>query len=293
MSRFGRVVTAMVTPFRDDLSLNVDEAQRLARHLVDSGSDGLVVAGSTGEGPTLTHEEKVTLFRAVADAVSGDAKVICGTGTYSTADTVELTVQAAKTGADGVLVVTPYYNKPPQHALLEHFRTVADASDLPVMLYDIPGRTALKIEVETLLKAAEHPRIQAVKQATDDLTSLARLMAAVPDGFELYSGQDDWTLALQAWGACGVVSVASHVVARKIGEQLDAFDRGDVESARRAQASYVPLVQALFCTTNPIPVKAAMNLLGFKAGPPRPPLGEARPEEVAQVRSALQAAGAL
>jgi 4-hydroxy-tetrahydrodipicolinate synthase len=219
--------------------------------------------------------------------------VIAGTGTYSTAHSIELSREAHKAGADGVLVVTPYYNRPPQDALLEHFRAVADATDLPVMVYDVPSRTALKISVDTLLRAAEHPRIVAVKEASDDLSALAQLCSAKPDDFDVYSGQDEWTLPMQAWGAVGVVSVCAHVAARRFQEQFDAFERGDVAAARSAQASMVPLVQALFCTTNPIAVKAAMSMLGFSVGAPRPPLRAATAEEEAKVRQALEAFGAL
>ena len=292
-ARFGRVVTAMVTPFRtDDLSLDVDEAQRVARHLVDLGCDGIVVAGSTGESPTLTEAEKDLLFRAVREAVP-DAKVICGTGTYSTQHSIELTHMAAKAGADGVLVVTPYYNKPPQDALLAHFRAVADSSEVPVMVYDVPARTATKIEVDTLLAAAEHPQIAAVKEASGDFSSVARYAGRLPDGFELYSGNDNETLALQAWGAVGVVSVAGHVVADRIGAQFDAFERGDVAEARRICTSYLPLFDALFATSNPIGVKAAMEMLGFKVGPARPPLGPASPELRDRIRRELEGIGAL
>lgn len=291
--RFGRVLTAMVTPFREDLSIDLDEAQRLAKHLVDAGSDGLVVAGSTGEAATMSNDERVSLFRAVKDAVGNEATVVCSTGTHATAISVELTQEAAKVGADGVLVVTPYYNKPPQDALLDHFRTVADASDLPVMLYDIPGRTALKIEVDTLLRAAEHPRIMAVKEAAGDLSALARFCAEKPDDFEIYSGNDDWTLTLESLGAVGVVSVAAHIVGSRIGEQIAAFERGDVAEARRIQLELIPLIRAVFTVTNPIPVKGAMELLGFGVGPPRPPLRRMHPEEKERVRQALEQIGAL
>jgi 4-hydroxy-tetrahydrodipicolinate synthase len=291
--RFGRVVTAMVTPFRDDLSLDIDEAQRLARHLVDHGSDGIVVCGSTGEGATVTDEEKTVLFRAVKDAVGTDAAVIAGTGTYSTAHSVHLTREAEKAGADGVLVVTPYYNKPPQRALLEHFRAVADASRLPVMLYDIPVRTALKIEVDTLLRAAEHPNIVALKDAGANLSASTKFAAGKPEDFEIYSGNDDETLGLLAIGAVGVVSVAAHVVGERMQEVFAAFENGDVATARAVHLSLVPFMSTLFIDSNPIIVKAAMRALGFKVGRPRPPLEPATPEQEEVIRKALQAVGAL
>lgn len=292
MSRFGRVLTAMVTPFREDFTLDLDEAQRLARHLVGNGSDGLVVAGSTGESATLTHHEKVELFRAVKDAVGAGATVIAGTGTYSTADSVDLTREAEKAGADGVLVVTPYYNRPPQRGLLDHFRAVADASNLPVIVYDIPFRTGLKIDVDTLVRAAEHPNIVGVKDATNDFASATRLMARVPEGFALYSGNDDQTLAYQALGAVGVISVVSHVMGRRLQEQFAAFEAGDLATARAVQFEEARVHDAL-CAGNPIPIKAAVNMIGFRAGPPRPPLAPATDEEQAKVRKALETLGAL
>jgi 4-hydroxy-tetrahydrodipicolinate synthase len=292
MARFGRVITAMVTPFGKDGSLDVGEAQRLARHLVDHGSEGLVVAGSTGEGATLHDDEKVTLFRAVVDAVAGDAKVVCGTGTYATEHSVELTREAEKAGADGVLVVTPYYNRPPQDSMLEHFRTVADASNLPVMLYDVPLRTTLKIEVPTMLRAAEHPNIVAVKDACSDLSQSTLLAASKPDDFEIYSGNDDQTLTYQAIGAVGVVSVISHVMGELIGEQFDAFSRGDIARARQIQFMQ-RRVHATLLSSNPIPIKAAVNMIGFNVGAPRLPLRAANAEEEKAIEQALKDVGAL
>jgi 4-hydroxy-tetrahydrodipicolinate synthase len=292
MARFGRVITAMVTPFREDGSLDVDEAQRLARHLVDHGSEGLVVAGSTGEGATLTDDEKATLWRAVKDAVGTDAPVVAGTGTYSTEHSVSLTRAAEKAGVDGVLVVTPYYNRPPQDSLLEHFRTVADASNLPVLLYDIPFRTTLKIEVDTMLKAAEHPRIVGVKDACNDFSASTLLAAQAPPDFEIYSGNDDQTLAYQAIGAVGVISVPSHVMGPQLVEQFDAFERGDHPRAREMQF-LERRVHAALCTSNPIPIKAAMEMLGFKVGAPRPPLRAATADERKRIKQALQELGAL
>ncbi|HVL81811.1 MAG TPA: 4-hydroxy-tetrahydrodipicolinate synthase, partial [Actinomycetota bacterium] len=257
------------------------------------GCDGLVVSGSTGESPTLSDAEKDVLLRAVREAVGTDAALIAGTGTYSTQESVELTFQAAKAGADGVLVVTPYYNKPPQDALLSHFRAVADASEIPVMLYDVPARTATKIAPETVLRAAEHPRIVAVKEASSDLTSVARYASRLPEGFQLYSGNDNETLALQAWGAVGVVSVLGHLVAPRLREQFEAFDAGDIARVREIQASYIDLFTTVFETTNPIGIKAAMRMLGFRVGPPRPPLGPASPDLEERIRRQLEEIGAL
>lgn len=292
MARFGRVVTAMVTPFREDGSLDVDEAQRLARHLVDHGSEGIVVSGSTGESATTTDDEKTTLYRAVKDAVSGDAAVIAGTGTYSTEHSIHLTREAEKAGCDGALVVTPYYNRPPQDALLDHFRAVADSSNLPVMLYDVASRTTLRIELDTMLHAAEHPNIVAVKDASNDLSHSTLLAALKPDDFEIYSGNDDQTLAYQAIGAVGVVSVMSHVMGELIRDQFDAFEAGDISRAREIQLLTRRLHSALL-TSNPISIKAAMRMLGFKVGKPRQPLRPASPEEEETIKEALKEIGAL
>ncbi len=292
MARFGRVITAMVTPFRPDGSLDPDEAQRVARHLVDHGSEGLVVAGSTGEGATLTDDEKTTLFRAVVDAVHGDAKVIAGSGTNSTEHSVELTRIAEKAGVDAALAVTPYYNRPPQDALLHHFRTIADSSNLPVLMYDIPSRSAIKIEVDTIVRAAEHANIVGIKDAGSDLSSSTLMAARVPDDFEIYSGNDPETLGLQAIGAVGVISVQSHVMGELLLEQFEAFERGDMARAREIQFLQRRTQPALL-TNNPIPIKAAMRILGFNVGEPRAPLRPANADEEENIRKALAELGAL
>jgi 4-hydroxy-tetrahydrodipicolinate synthase len=291
--RFGSLVTAMVTPFRDDHAVDLDRAQELARWLVNNGSDAVVVAGSTGESPTLTHREKAELFRAVADALRGQGSMIAGVGTYSTAETLELTEAAAAAGADGLLVVTPYYNKPPQRGLTAHFTAVADATDIPVILYNIPGRTALRIEHDTLLELAQHRNIVAVKDSTGDFQSISRLIAESPDGFEVYSG-DDWaTFGYTCLGAVGVVSVASHLVGPQIHQMIDLIQTGDISAARKIHETLAPLFNALFISSNPIPVKAALQMLGRGAGPTRLPLVSATPDEVARVRAALEDAGLL
>ncbi|MEX2421094.1 MAG: 4-hydroxy-tetrahydrodipicolinate synthase, partial [Actinomycetota bacterium] len=210
--RFGVLVTAMVTPFREDHSLNLDSARSLADHLYERGSESLVVAGSTGESPTLTHKEKLDLFRAVIEVAKGKGKVVAGTGTYSTAETLELSREAEELGADGLLLVTPYYNKPPQRGLLEHFSMVADAVKIPIIAYNIPGRTGIRIEHDTLLSMAEVPNIVGVKDSTGDFQSISKLISEAPPDFEVYSG-DDWaTFGYLCLGAVGVVSVAGHLV---------------------------------------------------------------------------------
>jgi len=289
--RFGSVVTAMVTPFREDHSLDLDGAQELARWLLGSGSDALVVAGSTGEAPTLSAKEKRELYRAVVEAAAGDGKVICGTGTYSTAETIELTEAAAEAGADGLLVVTPYYNKPPQRGVVAHFEVVAKQTDLPIIAYNIPGRTATRLEHKTLLELAAIPTIVAVKDSTGDFQSISRLVDEAPDGFEIYSG-DDWaTFGYLCLGAVGVVSVAAHLVGGRIGQMIDLVEGGDIPAARKIHQELSPLFNTLFITSNPIPIKAALNILGRPAGPPRLPLVPATEQETARVRKALEDAG--
>ncbi|MEA2613861.1 MAG: 4-hydroxy-tetrahydrodipicolinate synthase [Chloroflexota bacterium] len=290
--RFGSLVTAMVTPFRDDHAVDHDGAQRLASHLVDNGSDAIVVAGSTGESPTLTYKEKADLFKSVGDAIRGRAKLICGTGTYSTAETLELTQAAEDAGADGLLVVTPYYNKPPQRGLIAHFERVADATDLPIIAYNIPARTATRIEHDTLLQLSRKPNIVAVKDSTGDFRGVSRLIAEIPD-FEVYSG-DDWaTFGYVCLGAVGIVSVASHLVGPQIRQMIDLIETGDVAAARKIHEALSPLYNALFITSNPIPVKAALEMLGLPAGVPRLPLVPATAEERDRVRKALEDAGLL
>jgi len=293
--RFGAVVTAMVTPFTgEDLKLDLDRAKELAAWLVDHGNDGLVVAGSTGEGATLSDAEKVALWRAVVEAVGERATVIANTGTNDTAQSIELTKSAEKAGCDAVLVVAPYYNKPPQRGLAQHFTRVAGATSLPVMLYNVPGRTAVRIDHATIVDVAERvENIVAVKDSTGDVDGVARLVAEAPDGFDVYSG-DDWaTFSFLGLGARGVVSVAGHVVGERIHQIVDLVEAGDVEAARKIDAELRPVYRALFITSNPIPVKKAMELIGQPAGSPRLPLVEADDDETAKVRKALEDAGAL
>jgi 4-hydroxy-tetrahydrodipicolinate synthase len=290
--RFGSVITAMVTPFRGDHAVDYDGAQELASYLLDQGSDAVVVAGSTGESPTLTYKEKAELFRAVGEAVRGRGHLICGTGTYSTAETLELTQAAEDAGADGLLVVTPYYNKPPQRGLVAHFERIADATELPIIAYNIPGRTATRIEHDTLLTLSKKANIVAVKDSTGDFQGISRLMSEAPD-FQVYSG-DDWaTFGYVCLGAVGVISVASHLVGPQMRQMIELIETGDVAAARKIHESLSPLFNALFVTSNPIPLKAALELVGRPAGVPRLPLVPATSEERDRVRKALEDAGLL
>ena len=270
--RFGPLVTAMITPMRADGAVHFDEAKRLAEWLCDHGSTGIVVSGTTGEGPTLTDEEKVRLFGAIVDAVGARAAIIANTGGNDTRSSVELTRRACAAGAQAILAVGPYYNKPPQAGLVAHFTAMADASSVPVMIYNIPGRTAVNVLPETLAVLGSHPRIRAVKESSGDLMQIAEVIARVPPDFDVYSGDDHLALPTAAIGGCGVVSVASHVAGPDIRAMLDAFARGENEVASDLHVRILPLIRALFAVTSPIPVKAAMRKLGFDAGSCRLPL---------------------
>jgi 4-hydroxy-tetrahydrodipicolinate synthase len=272
----GRVATAMVTPFDERGELDLDAAVELANWLVENGSDSLVLAGTTGESPTLTESEELVLFRTVRDAVS--VPVVAGAGSNSTASAVEQTRRASETGVDAILSVAPYYNRPSQAGLEAHFRAVAAATDLPVILYDIPGRTGRKIATDTLLRLAHDvPNITALKDAAGDPAETARLIAEAPSGFEVYSGDDPLTLPLLAVGAVGVISVASHWVGRQMGEMIDAFLKGDLAAARRINSELIASYdyETGDDAPNPIPTKTLLRVLGLKVGECRPPMGPA------------------
>jgi len=287
---FGRLVTAMVTPFTPSGDLDVAGAQRLATYLVDDQrNDGLVISGTTGESPTTTDEEKDRLLRAVVEAVGDRASVIAGAGTNDTAHSMHLAHAAEKAGADAVLLVTPYYNKPPQTGLLAHFRAVADATGLPAMLYDIPGRTGTAIATETLVALAEHPRIVAVKDAKGDLEASAWVMARSPLAY--YSGDDKVTLPLLSVGAVGVVGVPTHVVGSRTKDMIQAYEKGDVAAALAGHRSMLPVYSGFFRTQAAILTKAALALAGLPGGPVRPPLVDATDAEIETLRADLAAAG--
>jgi 4-hydroxy-tetrahydrodipicolinate synthase len=293
MHPFGRVLTAMITPFTDQGGLDYDRIWSLARYLTDHGSDGLVVTGTTGESPTLSFEEKVALYRTVVEATSGrEVKVVAGTGTYDTAESVRLTQEAARAGCQGILAVTPYYNRPSQEGLEAHFRAIADGSDLPVILYNIPGRTARRIEVETMKRLSEHPRIVAVKDAVMDLEFTSRSCHEVPE-LVVYSGQDSLTLPMMAVGAVGVVSVISHLAGDLVRRMVLAAEEGQLDQARRLHHQLLPLAFACFLEPNPTPVKAALNALWEPVGAPRLPLVAATDSTLAAIKEALGAVQGL
>ncbi|MCR4398371.1 MAG: 4-hydroxy-tetrahydrodipicolinate synthase [Firmicutes bacterium] len=288
---FGRLLTAMVTPFDDDLNVDYGRAEELAARLVDSGSDGIVVGGTTGESPTLRTEEKVELARVVAAAVGKRVPVLAGTGSNSTEASIELTRKIRETGVSGVMLVTPYYNKPSQEGLYRHFKSVAEATDLPVMMYNVPGRTSVNMTAATVLRLLETKNIVALKEASGSLDQVGEIVSRAPDSFAVYSGDDSLTLPMMAVGAVGVVSVASHVAGREMKRMIEAFAVGDTAEAKRIHLRLLPLFKTLFITTNPVPVKAALAMVGFGVGGVRQPLWAMEPREEQAVRSCLESLG--
>ena len=286
---FGRVLTAMVTPFTADGALDLDGAQQLAAHLVDSGNDGLVVNGTTGESPTTSDAEKAQLVRAVAEAVGDRAHVVAGAGTNDTAHSIELARAAQDAGAHGLLTVTPYYSKPPQEGLFQHFSAIADATELPVMLYDIPGRSGVPINTETMVRLAEHPRIVANKDAKGDLGRASWAIAT--SGLAWYSGDDMLNLPLLSVGAVGYVSVVGHLVTPELRAMLDAHLSGDVAKATEIHQKLLPVFTGMFRTQGVITTKAVLAKRGIPSGPLRLPLTELAPEEVEQLRHDLAHGG--
>jgi 4-hydroxy-tetrahydrodipicolinate synthase len=288
----GEVLTAMVTPFNGDGAVNIESFKRLCAYLVDNGSDGLVVAGTTGESPTLSDEERLELFAAAVATVGDRASIVAGTGTYSTAHSVHLTREADAIGVDGFLVVTPYYNKPPVRGIVAHFEAIAAETDKPIVAYNIPQRVVLNLEPEALAQLAEIPNVQYVKQATTDLDQARRIVEEI--GLTLYAGNDDLLLPFLELGGKGGVFVFTHVVGPQVKELIGRFNDGDREGAETIEREQLrPVVEALAVTTNPIPVKAALNMLGHEVGGLRLPLLEATEDEKAAVRAGLERAGVL
>ena len=294
MTQFGRVLTAMITPFHEDGSVNYPVAEELAAHLVQHGTDTLVVCGTTGESPTLSWDEEYELFRVVQQAVSGRAKVIAGTGSNSTREAISATQKANQLRLDGALQVVPYYNKPPQAGLYQHFRKIAEASpDLPIMLYNIPGRTGQNLLPETIARLAEIPNIVAVKEASGNLDQVSQIRRLTDSEFVIYSGDDSLTLPMLAVGAEGVVSVASHLVGDELQRMIQSFEQGQVQAATQIHLALFPLFKALFVTTNPIPIKAALQLKGWEVGSTRSPLEEDASTLTQVLQSAMAEVGVL
>lgn len=288
MTEIGRLLTAMVTPFGPDGSVNYDAARRLAIALLDSGSDGLVVAGTTGESPTLTHDEKLRLFSEVKSAIGERGAVVAGTGTYNTAESVDFTREASNTGVDAVLAVTPYYNKPPQEGLYRHFAAVADATPLPVIMYNIKSRTGVNMTAETMVRCSQIENIAGVKEASGDFEQIGAVISGARKSFRVWSGNDEDTLSTLELGGYGVISVISHLVGRQVKSMIDDAVAGRLESAHATHERLLPLIDALFCVSNPIPVKYALNQLGFDVGGYRLPLCEPDAESAARIMAEVR-----
>lgn len=292
--RFGRMITAMVTPFTPDLELDLPRAQELALRLIDEGSDALVVCGTTGESPTVFYDQKIDLFKAVIEAVDGRVPVIANAGDNCTDDSVEFARKVVDLGVDAIMAVVPYYNKPPQEGLFRHFCTIANSVDVPVILYNIPGRCVINMEPGTILRVAnECGNVVAVKQANADLSQTAAILAEAPHGFEVFSGDDELTLPMMALGGTGVISVVSHVAGPKFKEMVDAQAAGDHTRALRIHLELLPLMKALFMTANPIMVKKGLELQGFPVGGLRLPLIDATAEQTAELERVMRHTGVL
>jgi 4-hydroxy-tetrahydrodipicolinate synthase len=287
----GEVLTAMVTPLQPDGAVDYDRFRSLARHLVENGSDGLVVAATTGESPTITDDERIELIATAVDEVGDGATVVAGTGTYSTAHSVHLTEKAHEVGADSFLVVTPYYNKPPPRGIVEHFKAIAAASDRPIIVYNIPQRVVVNLEPETIVELAGIPTVRAVKQATEDLEQARRIVAETD--LDLYAGSDHLVYPFLEVGGVGGVCVYTHLVGPRVKEMIRLYREGDGEGARAIDEELKPLMEALAVTINPIPVKAALNMLGHEVGGYRLPLVAPSADELDEIRSGLERAGLL
>ncbi len=285
---FGEVITAMVTPFTEDMGVDHQRTRRLAKYLVANGSDGILVLGTTGEVPTLTTEEKEKLLKTVIDAVGDEAVVIAGTGSYSTEASINFTKKAEELGVDGVMLVTPYYNKPPQAGLYNHFKSIAQETNLPVILYNVPGRTSRNIEPETIAQLAQIDNIVAVKEASGNLDQAIKIRSLTDDSFKIYSGDDSLTLPILSIGGSGVISVASHLVGNDIKEMITDFKAGRVKKAAEMNSKLNKLFNAIFITTNPIPVKAALNLQKRVVGGLRPPLCKLNSDLEAELEEVLK-----
>lgn len=293
MLKFGEVLTAMITPFDCQGNIAWSAVDRLIEHLLDNATETLVVAGSTGEAATLSDDEKEQLFRHVVRQVAGRARVIAGTGTNNTAGTIELTQRAEQCGVDGIMLVAPYYNKPPQEALYAHFRAVAEASSLPILIYNVPGRTSCNILPATVARLAEIKNIFGIKEASGNLDQVSEIARLAPEGFVIYSGDDSLTLPILAVGGHGVVSVASHLIGRELKQMIRAFQAGNHQLATAIHQQIFPVCRAMFVTTNPMPLKAALNIIGLEVGGPRLPLIACSAAEKAVIRRELEAFGLL
>ena len=288
-----RLITAMITPFDDKLQVNYAKAAEVAEYLAKNGTEGIVVAGTTGESPVLSDEEKLRLFATVKEQVGSRVSVWAGTGSNNTQHSIELSREAEKLGVDGVLLVGPYYNKPSQEGLYQHFRAIAEAINIPAMVYNIPSRTSSNILPETMARLAQIDNIVALKESSGDMNQVSQLAYLLPEGMKVYSGDDSLTLPMMALGAYGVVSVASHLVGKDIQRMITAFNNGDTREATRIHLALYPIFKGLFITTNPVPLKEAMNILGMEVGGLRLPLTRASQQEHEFIGNMLISTGLL
>jgi 4-hydroxy-tetrahydrodipicolinate synthase len=279
MGLFGRVSTAMITPFDAKGHIDFPKTTQLINHLLENGTDSLVVAGTTGESPTLSKQEKIALFKHVVKVVEKRVPIVAGTGSYNTYESIELTKQAELAGVDAVMVVGPYYNKPNQEGLFQHIKAVAESTKLPVMIYNIPGRSVVNIEPDTIIRLSEIDNIVAVKEASGNLNNITKIIASTPDDFYVYSGDDGLTLPLLSVGGTGIISVASHIIGKEMKEMVNSFLAGNIEEASKMHQQLLPLMLALFKAPNPVPVKTALQLKGFDVGSVRLPLVPLTEEE--------------
>ncbi|MDR7002803.1 4-hydroxy-tetrahydrodipicolinate synthase [Neobacillus niacini] len=285
---FGQVLTAMVTPFDQQGEIDYNATRTLVNYLIDNGTDGLVVVGTTGESPTLSSEEKVEFFKFVVDVVDGRIPVIAGTGSNNTRASISLTKQAEAAGVDGIMLVAPYYSKPSQEGMYQHFKAIAESTSLPVMLYNIPGRSVVNMSVETIVRLSQIQNIVAIKEASGNLDAMAEVISQTPSDFTLYSGDDGLTIPVLAIGGAGIVSVASHIIGNEMQEMINLFKNGNVQEAAAAHRKLLPIMKALFAAPNPSPVKAALNLKGINVGGVRLPMVPLTEEETITLQSILQ-----
>lgn len=288
MNQFGQVITAMVTPFDRDGEIDFNATRNLVNHLIDNGSEALVVAGTTGESPTLSDEEKLALFKHVLKVAKGRVPVIAGTGSNDTRASIQLTKQAEEIGVDGIMLVTPYYNKPSQEGIYQHFKAIAEATSLPVMLYNIPGRSVVNMSVETVVRLAEIDNIVALKEANGDLDAMAEIIERTPDNFYLFSGDDSLTLPILSIGGAGVVSVAAHIIGNEMQDLVTSFRDGNNKHAASLHRKLLPIMNALFSAPSPTPVKEALNMKGIHVGNVRLPLVPLTEEEKASLKEVIQ-----
>ncbi|WP_417142611.1 4-hydroxy-tetrahydrodipicolinate synthase [Raoultibacter massiliensis] len=292
--RFGRMIPAMVTPFDENRELDLDKAQALANRLVDGGSDSLIINGTTGESPTVFYPQKIELFRAIVSAVGDRVPVLANVGDNCTADTVDFAREVESLGVDGIMLVVPYYNKPPQEGLYRHFRTIAEAVDLPVILYNIPGRCVVNMEADTTLRLAHDvENIVAVKEASGNMEQIKRIIEESPDAFQVYSGDDEATFEIMKMGGAGVISTIGNVAPARMKEIVELTAAGDYDGAQAAHNALQPLMKELFVTSNPILVKEALKLVGFPVGGVRLPLVDATPEQSEHLAQVMREVGVL